>query len=232
MQNPKSGEPFENSAARQIALKRGCGKIRRLDGKLLWIQSRRDIGFLHISTQLNVTDLVTKPLSGNRMKVLMNYIGFANGDTGDRVGETERERSEEKSDVARRIQTMAKWLMRLVAVEGLEHAAAEMQFDDAETCSADVVITREQVEIRWRTVIALVALVIFVMVLISWLVVRRLTAADRSFLSAVERFLEDQFLRNERQEAVNQEMALRLMGFSWGNYQVFVENQTAEIRGL
>ena len=38
----------DSSSARQLVMKRGVGKVRHLDGKLLWIQSRKDFNMLQV----------------------------------------------------------------------------------------------------------------------------------------------------------------------------------------
>ena len=56
----------DNMAARMLANKRGVGRIRHLSGKLLWIQGRTaggDIIVIQVSTDLNIADLGTKPLT-------------------------------------------------------------------------------------------------------------------------------------------------------------------------
>ena len=38
----------DSSSARQLAMKRGVGKVRHLEGKLLWIQSRKDFKMVQL----------------------------------------------------------------------------------------------------------------------------------------------------------------------------------------
>ena len=64
-----------SSSARQLVMKRGVGKVRRLDGKLFWIQSRKDFKMVQVATDSNIADLNTKPLGGQRIRYLMNLIG-------------------------------------------------------------------------------------------------------------------------------------------------------------
>ena len=56
---------MDNSATRQIANKRGSGRLRHVSGKLLWIQgqtSSKTLEVKQISTLLNIGDIGTKPL--------------------------------------------------------------------------------------------------------------------------------------------------------------------------
>ena len=49
---------FTNSSgARQLVTKRGVGKVMHLDGKLLWIQNRKDFKMVHVPTDSNMADL-------------------------------------------------------------------------------------------------------------------------------------------------------------------------------
>ena len=40
----------DSPSARQLVMKRGVGKVRRLDGKLLWIQNRKDFKMVQVPT--------------------------------------------------------------------------------------------------------------------------------------------------------------------------------------
>lgn len=67
----------DNTAAKQIANKKGFGKIRYLSGKVLWIQEYRANGkvkVIQIPTDLNLSDIRTKPLSMARTKALLYCI--------------------------------------------------------------------------------------------------------------------------------------------------------------
>ena len=52
----------DSPSARQLVTKIGVGKVRRLDGKLLWIQSRKEFKMVQVPTDGNIADLNTKPL--------------------------------------------------------------------------------------------------------------------------------------------------------------------------
>ena len=71
----------DNSAAVCIASRQGgVGRIRHLDGRLLWIQQRqgRDFQPRRVDTAWNPADMGTKCLAGKRVKMLLILLGFTN----------------------------------------------------------------------------------------------------------------------------------------------------------
>ena len=55
----------DSSSARQLAAKQGVGKIRHLDGKILWVQQHvlaGDVFFQQLPAIWNVADICTKSL--------------------------------------------------------------------------------------------------------------------------------------------------------------------------
>ena len=71
----------DNNAAVCIASREGgVGRLRHLDGRLLWIQQRnnRDFQLRRVDTISNPADLGTKTLGGKRVKLLLNLLGFSN----------------------------------------------------------------------------------------------------------------------------------------------------------
>jgi hypothetical protein len=67
---------IDNAAACSLANKRGVGKIRHLEGKLLWIQEKTESGELQVErveSALNVSDLGTKPLTAVRLKHSVSF---------------------------------------------------------------------------------------------------------------------------------------------------------------
>lgn len=72
----------DNSAARALACREGVGKIRHLHGKLLWLQQKikQDVlAVQKIGTLLNPSDIGTKSLSQNRVKMLAGFLGMRDG---------------------------------------------------------------------------------------------------------------------------------------------------------
>ena len=93
--------------------------MRHLDGKLLWIQNRKDFRMVQVPTNSNMADLNTKPLGGQR-RYLMNLIGCWHSEHQVRVGEYERMEFEEKDNFAGKVNKIAKMLVRMLALEGLQ----------------------------------------------------------------------------------------------------------------
>lgn len=124
----------DNTAAKQIANKKGVGKIRHLAGKVLWIQDYTSSGrikVVQIPTDLNLADVGTKPLAVARTKALLYCIGMVHGDDGSAVGEAEFEETQRKHEVAKKIKSMAKTLGTIMAIGSLEGVnGQEMVLDE------------------------------------------------------------------------------------------------------
>ena len=78
----------DNNASRQIANKLGTSRLRHINGRLLWLQSKIRDGKLRIAqvaTQWNVSDLGTKNLSRDRHNMLLYMLSIVN--SGNPVGE-------------------------------------------------------------------------------------------------------------------------------------------------
>jgi hypothetical protein len=70
----------DNTSCMAIAAKDGVGRVKHLDGRLLWIQQRqgRDFQLRRLDTTTNPADLGTKALPGKRVRLLMFLLGFTN----------------------------------------------------------------------------------------------------------------------------------------------------------
>ena len=61
-------------------MKRGVGKVRHVDGTLLWIQSRKkDFKMVQVPTNSNMAEINAKPLGGQSAKMLSIGGPAANG---------------------------------------------------------------------------------------------------------------------------------------------------------
>ena len=121
----------DNTAAKQIANKKGVGKIRHLAGKVLWIQEYTSSGkvkVIQIPTNLNLSDIGTKPLSMSRTKALLYYIGMVEDDTA--VGEAEYDEMVTKYEAGKKIKAMAKTLVKILALSSLEGAYGHKLTED------------------------------------------------------------------------------------------------------
>ena len=140
----------DNSATRQIACKRGSGKLRHLSGKLLWCQDKVADGSMsvkQVNTALNVADIGTKPLSRARLDLLLYWCNARAGD-GHRIGESQHENFKEQHFEKGRIMKMAKFLNRLLIVGGLELAAGSRD---------EQVIEEEVPYMGWRIMLVFIA---------------------------------------------------------------------------
>ena len=107
----------DNVAAKTIAVKRGCGRIRHLNGKLPLAQQKThngDLEVIQVSTTINVADAGTKALTSARLNGLLHKFGVVQGESFESVGELEQEQMTEKIEHVgtppeRRIQTLFKF---------------------------------------------------------------------------------------------------------------------------
>ena len=121
----------DNTAAKQIANKKGVGKIRHLAGKVLWIQEYTSSGkvkVIQIPTSLNLSDIGTKPLSMARTKALLYCIGMVEDNSA--VGEAEYDEMLAKYAAGKKIKAMAKTFVKILAVSSLEGAYGHKLVED------------------------------------------------------------------------------------------------------
>ena len=119
---------IDNSATKQIANKRGSGRLRHVNGKELWIQDQvaaHEMEVKQIRTVLNIGDMGTKPLGKARLQALMCWCNIR--DKNDKlVGEEEASKLKETQLNKVKIMRVAKMLYAMVLVGGLESADAMM----------------------------------------------------------------------------------------------------------
>ena len=60
-----------SSSARQLVAPQGCGKVRHLSGKIVWVQTKAAREGEVLLSNFNISDVGTKPLSKKRLVVLM-----------------------------------------------------------------------------------------------------------------------------------------------------------------
>ena len=99
----------DNTSAVAIANKEGVGRIKHLDGKLLWVQQRqgRDFQLRRLDTATNPSDLGTKSLGGKRVRLLLYLMHYENelGSLGEEEFLEERQKKE-KRDQLKSIRTV------------------------------------------------------------------------------------------------------------------------------
>eukprot|EP00435_Cladocopium_sp_Y103_P026701 s3747_g6.t1 len=113
----------DSSSARQLASRQGCGRVRHLSGKVLWIQQMvndKVVCLKQIPTVWNTADVGTKCLAQKRLLFLMSEIGLVYVENGESVGEGEHQQQVERSGNQRQLQRLAKTIMRLSVAMGLE----------------------------------------------------------------------------------------------------------------
>ena len=117
----------DSSSARQLASKQGVGKVRHLDGKILWIQQHvlsGDVFLQQLPTAWNVADLCTKALPQQRVKILLHELGVCKDNGLTIIGQHEHDEQVEKHGSRRQIMQLAKSLMRVATVMGLGSSGA------------------------------------------------------------------------------------------------------------
>ena len=88
---------LDSSAARGVIARRGVGRIKHIQIRTLFLQDLHKQGKLTVrpvGTKENTADLGTKPLSGNRIRLLMGWLGFYS--EGKPVEKEKREHMESK----------------------------------------------------------------------------------------------------------------------------------------
>jgi hypothetical protein len=118
----------DNSAAKQVANKRGSGRLRHVSGKLLWVQDQtgtKTLEVKQIGTAYNVGDIGTKPLGKNRLYALMFWCSLHDKD-GNPIGEEDAMKIKENQVNKAKIMRVAKFLQTMVFMNGLELASGEL----------------------------------------------------------------------------------------------------------
>ena len=91
---------IDNSAARQILMRAGVGRVRHLSVKILWLQQqveKKTVNVAAVASSDNIADLGTKRLPCHTMRRLMYVVGVYDGST--RVGAQEFEEHQHKAMV-------------------------------------------------------------------------------------------------------------------------------------
>ena len=89
---------IDNSAARQILMRAGVGRVRHLSVKILWLQQqveKKMVSVAAVASSANIADLGTKRLRCHTMRRLMYEIGVYDGSC--RVGVEEFEEHQQRS---------------------------------------------------------------------------------------------------------------------------------------
>ena len=99
----------DNSAVKMLAVKLGCGRLRHIRGRLLWLQQRVACGELvikQVRTLYNIADLNTKALNKDRFMCLLYMLNFVCNE--ERVGSDEYERMQSKEVVKSQVNMLCR----------------------------------------------------------------------------------------------------------------------------
>eukprot|EP00435_Cladocopium_sp_Y103_P056043 s3048_g18.t1 len=102
---------MDNRAVKMLSLKQGGGRLRHINGRLLWIQSKvgsHELTIKQIKTLFNVADVNTKPLQRDRFLGLLYLLGFTSD--GVEVGQDEFSRLQSKELVTGQVKMVSRIL--------------------------------------------------------------------------------------------------------------------------
>ena len=93
---------IDNSACRYILSRAGCGRVRHLSTRVLWMQQRverKELSVGAVPSSENVADIGTKRLSVPTMTYLMHNLGVNGSETCNLVGQDEDEMKVSKQNL-------------------------------------------------------------------------------------------------------------------------------------
>lgn len=132
----------DSSSARRLVSRQGCGKIRHLSGKILWVQSKikdKEVELVQVPTSLNVSDMGTKALSRKPLLGLMAEAGMLYVETGQPIGEHELADIHNQYETARSTSKLAKAILRVSLLLGLGPTGTTATFQEEQQCSFETV---------------------------------------------------------------------------------------------
>ena len=100
---------------------------------MFWVQEKLRNGdalLVQIPTAWNTGDIGTKALPKKRLKALMCEVGMVYTETGETVGEADREELQNNTAMSKDVSKLAKTIMRMTVLLGLEPTGA--------TCNSSV----------------------------------------------------------------------------------------------
>ena len=106
-------------------MRQGTGKVKHLSGKILWIQDAVREGLIQliqIPTLWNLSDIGTKALGIQRIRLLLHELNVAAGDGFAVVGEPEYQAQVERHGGGRQVSKLVKQIARVLVLMGLESA--------------------------------------------------------------------------------------------------------------
>ena len=135
---------IDNSAAKQILKRQGVGKVRHLSTRALWVQGYVKEGIVQVNsipTKWNVSDIGTKRLHCDRMKLLMHLCGSFDQESNDLIGQDVYDNTLECEVVSHEIKQIRKCGFNSVSAKRILHIALVMSalgqpVGAGDTCSA------------------------------------------------------------------------------------------------
>ena len=128
----------DSSSARQLVNRQGTGKLKHVDGKILWIQEhvlQGSVCICQVSTAWNVADLGTKALAKQRIMLPLHEVGVHAEHGHRQVGQEELDHQWSKHGEGRQLSKLAEAVARIILVMGLEPTAgAKISGNDGEQC--------------------------------------------------------------------------------------------------
>eukprot|EP00435_Cladocopium_sp_Y103_P049113 s1418_g14.t1 len=168
----------DNAAARQLSCRQGCGKVRHVSGKILWIQQKTQDGSLElrqVATLENLSDIGTKCLSKQRLFFLMHETGLVYIPTFEPVGQEEFSNHNAKLGSRRQLKKIARALVQMTIAMGLEPGGTVVA---AQKCPSDdmVMVGDSSWDYKWL----LVSACVFAMCLVfGCLMLKRVTRVQQ-----------------------------------------------------
>ena len=124
----------DNTSAIAIGMREGVSRLKHLDGRLLWMQQRQQLGDLQlrrIDTLTNPADMGTKVLGGRRVRLLLHLLGFQSDD-GD-LGHAEFEQERRKKESREQLQAIRK-IVQAEVPEGQQGQSSTLLNKVAKRC--------------------------------------------------------------------------------------------------
>ena len=156
--------------------RQGCGKIRHLSGKILWVQSKikdKEVELVQVPASLNVSDIGTKAFSRKRLLGLMAEAGMLCVETGEPIGEHELADIHNQYETARSTSKLAKAILRVSLLLGLGPTGTTATFQEEQQCSLETVDKGSETMWIWIFMVLLFMLWL-VFALTAWWFLKRL----------------------------------------------------------
>ena len=176
----------DSSSAHQLASRQGCGRVRHVSGKLLWIQEKTADGSFSlqpVATVYNIADIGAKTLNRQRLFFLLHDCGLVYGSEFSAVGEHEFAMVNEKIIGSQQLKKVAKAILKIGLAMGISEGlgptgAMAQQCSDVEKTS--------NTGISFMVVCIVSGVLLFMVVAACWRKVERLIEKFEREVSCLE----------------------------------------------